>query len=231
MHLFLKTLTFDISNPLIETMIEKITTFLINRLESELPYSNIEEEDLDELLKKFIIKEQKNPTKSHRICATMIALFEENGEIYFPCILRPQKSRVHPGQIAFPGGGREGQDKDLSDTAIRETLEEVGAIVPKSQIIGSLTNMYVPPSNSMITPKIAFLKERPIYQIDPNEVDKVIEVSISDLLNQDNHTIKTIQVKEGITVQMPAIQVGEYLIWGATARILKEFTLILKEMN
>ena len=150
-------------------MIEKITAFLESRLKDDLPYSNIENEDLDDLLKKFIIKEQTNPTKTHRVCATMIALFEENGAIYFPCILRPQKSRVHPGQIAFPGGGWEKADEDLSDTAIRETLEEVGVIVPKSQVLGDLTDMYVPPSNSMITPKVGFLKERPIYNIDPNK--------------------------------------------------------------
>ncbi len=212
-------------------MIEKITAFLESRLKDDLPYSNIENEDLDDLLKKFIVKEQTNPTKTHRVCATMIALFEENGAIYFPCILRPQKSRVHPGQIAFPGGGWEKADEDLSDTAIRETLEEVGVIVPKSQVLGDLTDMYVPPSNSMITPKVGFLKERPIYNIDPNEVDKVIEIPISGLLNQENHTIKTIQVQKGVKVDMPAIQIGEYLIWGATARILKEFTLVLREMN
>lgn len=212
-------------------MIEKIRSFLEHRLKKTLPYSNIEDEDIDELLKKFIIQQQNNPKKQHRICATMIALFEENGEVYFPCILRPQKSRVHAGQIAFPGGGREEQDIDLSDTAIRETLEEVGVVVPKGQVVGDLTDMYVPPSNSIITPKVAFLKERPVYNIDPNEVDKVIEIPISSLLNQDNHTIKTITVQKGVQVHMPAIQVGEHLIWGATARILKEFTLVLREMS
>lgn len=212
-------------------MINRIVDFLTNRLQQELPYFDIQNEDIDPILKEFIVQEQREPTKKHRICATMIALFEDNGEIYFPCILRPQKSRVHAGQIAFPGGGKEEADQDLSDTAIRETFEEVGVIVPKTQIIGNLTNMYVPPSNSMITPKVAFIKERPIYKIDPNEVDKVIEIPISSLLNPDNHTIKTIQVQKGIKVDMPAIQIGKHLIWGATARILKELTLVLREMK
>jgi len=210
---------------------DRIIDFLTNRLQEQLPYYNIQNENIDPILKKFIVQEQTNPKKEHRICATMLVLFEENGEIYFPCILRPQKSRVHPGQIAFPGGGREEQDKDLSDTAIRETLEEIGVVVPKMQIIGDLTDMYVPPSNSMITPKVAFLKKRPVYNIDPNEVDKVIEVSISGLLDPNNQTIKTIQVQKGIKVNMPAIQIGEYLIWGATARILKEFILVLRDMK
>ena len=208
---------------------DRIIDFLINRLQKELPYHNIKNENIDPILKKFIIQEQTNSKTKHRICATMITLFEANGEIYFPCILRPQKSRVHSGQIAFPGGGKEEADKDLSDTAIRETLEEIGVIIPKVQVIGDLTDMYVPPSNSMITPKVAFLKKRPIYKIDPNEVGKVIEIPVSSLLNPKNHTVKTIQVQKGIKVHMPAIQIEEYLIWGATARILKEFTLVLKE--
>ena len=49
--------------------------------------------------------------------------------------------------------------------------------------------------------------------------------------NPDNHTIKTIQVQKGIKVDMPAIQIGKHLIWGATARILKELTLVLREMK
>jgi len=212
-------------------MLEKIILFLESQLKERLPYANIDNEDIDDALKEFIIKEQRSPKKTHRVCATMLVLFENNNEIYFPCILRPQKSRVHPGQIAFPGGGKEEQDVDLSDTAIRETLEEIGILVPKDQVVGSLINMYVPPSNSMITPKVGFLSKRPIYKNDPNEVDKVIEIPISSLLNEENHTTKTIQVQKGLKVNMPAIQIGEHLIWGATARILKEFTLVLKEMN
>ncbi len=212
-------------------MIKTMANLLTQRLKDDLPYKDIENEDIDEVLKGFIREQQTNPAKSPRICAVMIAFFEKEGEIYIPCILRPQKSRFHPGQIAFPGGGREEQDKDLNDTAIRETVEEIGVIVPKSQIIGDLTDMYVPPSNSLVTPKVAFLENQPIYNIDPNEVDRVIEIPISDLLNVKNHVTKPITVQKGITVQMPAIRTGAYLVWGATARILKELTLVLREIN
>lgn len=212
-------------------MIKTITDFLAKQLKEDLPYKDIENEDIDEILKGFIRQQQTNPAKSPRICAVMIALFEADGEVYIPCILRPQKSRFHPGQIAFPGGGREEQDKDLNETAIRETIEEIGVTVPENQIIGDLTDMYVPPSNSLITPKVAFLENRLIYNIDPNEVDKVIEIPISDLLNLENHVTKPVTVQKGITVQMPVIKTGEHLVWGATARIMKELALVLREMN
>ncbi|MFK7773540.1 MAG: CoA pyrophosphatase [Saprospiraceae bacterium] len=204
-----------------------VLTTLKKNLKKELPFKDIEKEGLDENLKNFIIREQKKPNYSPRICAVMIALFERDGEVYFPCFIRPIKNRVHPGQIAFPGGGREEQDNDLNDTAIRETWEEIGVSISTVNIIGELTEMYVPPSNSLITPKVSFITESPVYNIDPNEVDKVLEIPLSVLLNEANHILKPIKIRE-MTIQMPAIQFEENVIWGATARILKEFTLLLK---
>lgn len=212
-------------------MIKTITNFLTKRLQEDLPFKNIEDEDIDKHLRQFIVERQNHPKYNPRICAVMIALFEKKGEVYIPCILRPQKNRFHAGQIAFPGGGREEQDNDLNETAIRETIEEVGVIVPKNQIIGDLTDMYVPPSNSLITPKVAFLENQPTYNIDPNEVDRIIEISISDLLNPENHITKPITVQKNVIVQMPAIKSGENIVWGATARIMKEFTLVLREFR
>ena len=210
-------------------MIKVIIDFLTTRLQSELPFHNIKNENIDKDLKDFIVQQQNN-TDSHRICAVMLAMFEHEGEIYIPCILRPQKSRVHAGQVALPGGGREEIDKNLDETAIRETWEEIGVNISQSRIIGDLSDIYVPPSNSLITPKIAFLDKKPNYKLDPNEVDKIIEVPLSRLLGVKNHVSKTV-VKNGQTIHMPAIEIEGHLIWGATARILREFTLLIKEME
>lgn len=210
-------------------MLKDIVDFLKIRLQSQLPYHNIENENLDEELKKFILQEQNNPSRPPRCCAVMLTLFQQESKIYIPCILRPQKSRVHPGQIAFPGGGRETADRNLTDTAIRETWEEIGVLVPESNILGDLTNIFVPPSHSLITPKVAFLENRPNYDIDPNEVDKVIEIPLTHLLNTKNHFEKIVAVQKNQTIRMPAIKTGEFVVWGATARILKEFTLLLQQ--
>ena len=212
-------------------MLKDIVPFLKMRLQSELPYHNIENENLDEQLKQFIIQQQKNPNQPPRSCAVMLAFFPHEGEIYIPCILRPQKSRVHAGQVAFPGGGRESADRHLTDTATRETWEEIGVIVPESNILGDLTSIFVPPSHSLITPKVAFLENKPSYTIDPNEVDRIIEIPLSDLLNAENHFEKVVSVQKHTTIRMPAIRTGEFIVWGATARILREFTLLLQEIK
>lgn len=210
-------------------MLKDIVDFFKNRLQAELPYHNIENENLDEQLKQFILQQQNKPSRAPRSCAVMLALFPHEGEIYIPCILRPQKSRVHAGQVAFPGGGREETDRHLTDTATRETWEEIGVNVPESNILGDLTNIFVPPSHSLITPKVAFLDKKPSYNIDPNEVDRIIEIPISHLLNIENHIEKIVAVQKNTTIRMPAIKTGEFVVWGATARILKEFTLLLQE--
>lgn len=206
---------------------ENIIQRLQKRLQAPLPFAHIENEDIDENLKKFIIQAFQNPPKPPRICAVMIVLFKENGVIKMPFIVRPQTNRVHPGQIAFPGGGREEQDEDLEATAIRETFEEIGVIIPKSQIIGRLSDMYVVPSNSLITPVVAFLKEKQAYQPDPKEADRVLEVALDDILNVENQTVKVISTPHG-TVKMPAFRIGGELIWGATARILRELVMVLE---
>ena len=212
-------------------MLETIIHFLSKRLHQDLPFKHIEDEDIDPLLRKFIVDKQNHPNYHPRICAVMITLFEKNGKVYIPCILRPQKNRFHAGQIAFPGGGREKQDRDLNETAIRETFEEIGIKISRYQIIGNLTNMYVPPSNSLITPIVAFLNSQPSYRLNPNEVDQIIEIPIEDLLNSANHITKTITVQKGVQVQMPAIQSGTNIVWGATARIMKELGIILQEIS
>lgn len=209
---------------------ENIIHFLRKRLKEPLPYANIQDEDIDENLKKYITDAYQNPRYSPRICAVMLAFFEEEGQVKLPFIVRPDTNRFHAGQIAFPGGGREEEDIHLQMTAIRETREEVGMIIPDTQLIGVLSNMYVPPSNSLITPVVGFLKNRPVYITNPYEVAEVIEVSLDDLMNKNNHKLKLITHPKG-AIKMPAFQIGSYEIWGATARILKELVKVLGEMN
>lgn len=207
-------------------MSSSLVNFLAQRLQQPLPYQDILEEDISVELKEFIIKSQKNPPRPPRICAVLVTLIKEGDRFKIPFIQRPMSNRVHPGQIAFPGGGWEEQDIDLNETALRETWEEIGITVPKTNIIGTLSDMYVVPSNSMITPVVAYLNETPTYNHDPKEADRVLEFYLDDLQNKANHTIKTIKTPVGI-VEMPAFQIGEHLIWGATARILRELVVVL----
>ena len=166
-----------------------------------------------------------------RVSAVLLMLFEQEGVLHFPLILRPKYDGVHGGQMALPGGGREDKDADLTDTAIRESHEEIGFTVPKHQILGELSTFYIPPSNSLVTPYIGFSHEKPSYSIDPNEVDRVIESNVPWIQNRKNLTSKQIVLANGLKLKAPAYMVDGEIVWGATAMILSEFLQVLSESS
>jgi len=144
-------------------------------------------------------------------------------------MLRPTKSRAHPGQIAFPGGKKEKQDQDLIETAIREMHEEVGVLVPRENVIGALTSVYIPPSNSLVTPILGFLDKKPTYVIEPDEVERALDISLKDLSDPENKKAKKVILTNGEYFEMPAFAVSDVFIWGGTARMIQELNRLLAE--
>jgi len=215
---------------------QELIQFLKQRLPEELPHSDIHKEGLDPKVLNLLIEEEKNAQaqfkeKPPRICAVMMAIYPHENKLYLPMMLRPQKSRAHPGQISFPGGKREDQDQDLIETAIREMEEEVGVLVPRTNVLGDLTPIYIPPSNSLVTPIIGFLEEKPSYIPAPDEVERVLDVSMEDLANPTNKRAKKVILTNGEYFEMPAFAVNEVFIWGGTARMIMELNKLMEEFK
>lgn len=215
---------------------QELIQFLNQRLQKELPHSNIHKEGLDPKVLDLLVEEEKNAKaqfkkKPPRICAVMIALYQHEDKLYLPMMLRPIKSRAHPGQISFPGGKEEEEDRDLIETAIREMEEEVGVRVPRANVLGDLTPIYIPPSNSMVTPIVGFLDRKPNYTPAPDEVEKVLDVSMEDLANPVNKRAKRVILTNGEYFEMPAFAVSEVFIWGGTARMIMELNKLLEEFQ
>jgi len=198
---------------------------LQHRLTLPLPFANQAHEFVRRIPNDL---SHRNP----RICAVLLAIFPLENDFAIPFMLRPDDGHVHSGQISFPGGGIEESDKNLADTALRETQEEIGLTVSSSALIGTLSDIYIPPSNSLVTPYVAFLSKKPNqYKPDPKEVDKIPELKISDFLNPKNYAIHPVQLPDGTSIKFPAYNIGEYHVWGATARIMKELLLLWKEVE
>lgn len=166
-----------------------------------------------------------------RLSAVLILLFWENDVLHFPLILRPTYDGVHSGQMAFPGGGVEVQDKDLIDTALRESMEEVGVSAERTHVLGQLSGFYIPPSHSLVTPIVAYTDKRPIYKIDPYEVKRVVETNLEVVRNPANLSSKHIILQNGYEIKAPAFMVDGETVWGATAMILSEFLAVLEEIE
>jgi 8-oxo-dGTP pyrophosphatase MutT (NUDIX family) len=160
--------------------------------------------------------------------AVLILLFPENEHLKIIFIQRSEYEGVHSGQIAFPGGKKEEADIDFVATALRETFEEIGVESNKIEIIGQLSDLFVPPSNFLIKVYVAFSSEKLDYNIDKNEVQSVIEANIADLLDNKNKYEKEFYAGAmGLKISAPYYKVNNVEIWGATAMIVSELLDIL----
>jgi len=161
--------------------------------------------------------------------AAVLALFYPNNknETCFLLTQRASYKGTHSAQISFPGGKVEATDKNLEETALRETHEEVGLAQNKVTIIRELTDVYIPPSNFLATPFIGYLTSKPEFKMS-NEVDATIEVVLSDLLDDGNITSSNITTSYAKNIDVPCFQLNGYIVWGATAMMLNEIKELLK---
>ncbi|GAB3734533.1 NUDIX hydrolase [Spirosoma lituiforme] len=166
------------------------------------------------------------PNERTRRSAVLICFYPYQHSIYLPLILRPQYDGVHAGQMAFPGGRMERIDENLTRTALREAQEEVGIRVSDVQVLGLLTELYIPPSNFYVQPVVGVLPYRPDFYPDPREVEAVVEVSLDTLLDETIVGDSQIEVR-GITVDAPFYQIQGYRVWGATAMMISELLMVM----
>lgn len=147
-------------------------------------------------------------------------------ELHFVLIRRPEYPGVHSGQIALPGGRREGSES-LEQTALRETKEEIGVRAVTLEVIGALSPLYTPPSNFCIYPFVAYSLIHPTFQPDPREVAEVVEVPLRLLLDLSIRRVETWHFEQIGARRVPFFDVYGHHVWGATAMILSEFITML----
>ncbi len=135
---------------------------------------------------------------------------------------------VHSGQIAFPGGKCEDEDKDYADTACRESHEELALDRDKIEIVGLLSRLYVPPSNFTIYPVLAYAIGEMELIPDTREVVEYRKTPLRLFDPSLSETIR-IQIDSDEFVEAPGYTVGDYFIWGATAMILSELYQVVVE--
>ncbi len=160
----------------------------------------------------------------------LILLYPYKDETGFVLMRRPDYGGIHSKQISLPGGKFEQIDRDLIATAIREAHEEVGVEPSAVSVIGTLTPLYIPPSNYIVTPVVAWTERRPEFAKDPREVEEIIEVKLNDFLDDKHVQTKRIKLFMGIAANFPCFYIDGNVIWGATAMILSEFRVILNEI-
>jgi len=133
----------------------------------------------------------------------------------------------HAGQIALPGGRVE-KGESAVETALRETYEEIGVKPEHIEILGTLSELYVEVSNFLIQPMVGWLRKKPVFSINKNEVEKMV---LFPLLKYKNHFEKVEMQTNTGTFEVPCIKFDGEIIWGATAMILSEFYDIMEDLS
>lgn len=163
--------------------------------------------------------------------AAVLALFYPNsaGKTCLALTLRAQYKGTHSAQVSFPGGKYEKADTNLSETALRETYEEIGIEKTEIEILREVTDVYIPPSNFLVTPFIGIAEKTPNFK-NNHEVEELIEVSLSDLLDDTCMGLKNKKTFYAEKVEVPYYLFNNHVVWGATAMIISEIKELLKKL-
>ena len=156
-----------------------------------------------------------------RPAAVLVPLFEAGGEAHVILTKRPDTMPTHQGEVSFPGGGlRAGVDASRKDAALREAEEEIGLPPAAVEVVAELDTLATVGSRFTITPFVGIVHPLPRLVPHPGEVVKILEVALSELLEDDAfHEEYWGSPDRAISFfELP----GE-TVWGATARVLVAF--------
>jgi 8-oxo-dGTP pyrophosphatase MutT (NUDIX family) len=150
--------------------------------------------------------------------AVLVPIHEQQGLPHLVLTKRRSDLRRHAGEISFPGGRRDPEDTDLSETALREAEEEIGLPRERVELLGELppTSTFV--TNYVIHPFVARIPAGLTWVPSEREVEQVLELPVSEVRAARGMT--TIE-RRGISFQTDAYLLDGHVIWGATARIIE----------
>jgi 8-oxo-dGTP pyrophosphatase MutT (NUDIX family) len=203
----------------------KFADLLKEKIQEGLPGTEVQWHmaSSDRMIRNF----PRSPGKDARAAAVLILFYPDKGSIYTVLIQRPDYDGVHSGQISFPGGKNEPSDKSIIQTAIREANEEIGIEPESISVIGTLTPLFIPVSNMLVTPVVAFANEKPVFSYQNTEVVFLIQADLSRLLDPAIVKNKPFEIR-GEMIDVKYFDYEENIIWGATAMILHELLTIIR---
>jgi 8-oxo-dGTP pyrophosphatase MutT (NUDIX family) len=169
----------------------------------------------------------RTPGPDATVAAVLILLYPDNGSVHTVLMQRPDYKGVHGGQISFPGGKKEPSDRDIIQTAVREAFEETGVEQDEINVINTLTPLFIPVSNMIVTPVVGWTNHKPAFSHHPGEVVFLFDTEISKLLNPSIIRTKPMNI-HGEMLNVKYFDYDGNVIWGATAMMLHELLTIIR---
>jgi 8-oxo-dGTP pyrophosphatase MutT (NUDIX family) len=154
--------------------------------------------------------------------AVLVPLFRRGGALHVLFTKRTDTVSTHKGQISFPGGRVEPHDENLLATALRESHEEIGLAPVDVTVLGALDDT-VTLKAMRITPYVGLIPDPYPFVVHPGEVAYLLDVPLLHFLDPAKLRVQDMPHPDGVTRPVYFYHMGEELIWGATARIIKEW--------
>jgi 8-oxo-dGTP pyrophosphatase MutT (NUDIX family) len=158
---------------------------------------------------------ERSATREAAVLAPVLA---RGGEDHVLFTKRAEDLTDHPGQMSFPGGGREPEDADLLSTALREASEEVCLPPGEADIVGRLDDIHTV-TGYQVRPFVGRVPDREFVPCD-REVAEVAVLPVAGLVDPDNYESERRDHPHYGEVRLHFFDVGGYTVWGATAKML-----------
>jgi len=175
-----------------------------------------------------LLRQRERATVGHPSflrAAVLVPLFAKEGGCHILFTERSHQVKHHKGQISFPGGVFDNEDEDLKRTALREVFEEIGVKEKDVQVLGALDDI-VTSSEFVVTPFVGIIPYPYSFQLSAVEIAELIVVPLTSLLDPNSFAEREI-IDNGLKRVAESYQHGRHIIWGATARILKQFLSVI----
>ena len=186
-----------------------------------------------EVIRRSLAAYQPARVDDERVPRAAVALvLRTSGDDLELLLIRRAERAADPwsGQMGLPGGHRERSDRDLIQTAVRETHEEVSLDLGESgELIGALDDLGAVardgPVDLVISPFVFVVPGLAELRPDPREVRQVVWVPLSFLRSTLARTVYRRAV-HGVEIDFPAYAYEGHIIWGLTHRILEQFLAV-----
>jgi len=158
----------------------------------------------------------------YRLASVLVVIYGNSPTVVMT--EKPKHMKFHAGEISFPGGKLDVDDSDLLETALRETSEEIGLSITRDQVVGQLEPVVTLNSGFLIFPFVSVINEIPKLEANA-EVEKIFHIPLESFLKT---MARDPDPDHNLIQEMYTFEYNSQIVWGASARILKQIQSLLK---